>query len=147
MCCHLGQKRNIYTVTVPKLFPSGCVINYKTCSLPTHSSPCRSLHLFLPLYFHFSVATLSLLQVNFPSLSLCLARSHLILPHFVFYVFLPFKFFSSIPRAALSSWSMAIPLPLLFISGFLSLSVCLFHSLEPSHLFVSFWTEDSLALL
>lgn len=52
----------------------------------------------------FCLCTLSLCQVNFHSLSLslCHARSHLISPpHFVFYVFLPSRFFSSTPRAAL----------------------------------------------
>lgn len=57
--------------------------------------------------------------MNFPSACLCLVRSHLISPPcFVFYVLLEL----------LSSWSTALRLPLLFISGSLLLPL-LFQSL------------------
>lgn len=71
------------------------VINYKTCTLQTLSSPSFffSLHLFFPLLSFLD--SLSLCQVNFShSLSLfCLLSPYF--PHFAFHVLLPSSFSSS----------------------------------------------------
>lgn len=124
-CFSPVTKKEIYPLSLcsHEPFPCGYVINYKTCSLPTHSSPCP----FAP--FDFASTFISLYSCtlsNFYSLSLflCLSCSHLISPsHFV--CVSPFKISSLLFPVLLFSWSVATCLLLLFISGFLSLSLTL----------------------
>lgn len=143
-------KRNTSTVTVHKLLssyeicPSVYVINYKTCTLPTHSSRC----LFAPFVFasaFISLHSLALSSEFSPSLSL----SCLLSPHFTSSFCLlcvpPFKFFSSGSRASLfliSGYSSAFAVYLRLFC----LSICLVRSLEPSHLFVFYVFAQKIAL-
>ncbi len=125
-----------------KYFPQGYVINYKTCTLLTHSSLCP----FAPFVFAstlISLYSLALSSEIFSSHSLCLACIHLVSPpHFVYYVALPSSFSSFIPGATL----FLIYSPASAV--YLRVSVCLFRSLHPHiSLCGEFCTEDSLVLL
>lgn len=144
-----GQKLHLSTVTVHRLlwsdeiFPSGCVMEYKTCIAPTHSSPCP----FAPFVFASTSISLCALALS-SEFSLSLPLSCSPSPHFTFSFYLlcasPFKFFfSKTPRDALFSWSTASRLPLLFISGFFCLSLPLSPTLTS---LCEFCTEDSLVL-
>lgn len=83
-----------------EIFPSGYVINYKTCTLPTHSSPCP----FAPFVFASTFISLYYLTLS-SEFSLSLSLSCSLSPHFTSSFCLlcvsPFKFFSSIPRVGL----------------------------------------------
>lgn len=147
--CSKKKKKDISTVTVHKLlcsceiFPSGYVINYKTCTSATHSSPCP----FAPFVFastFISLYSLALSSAFSPSLSLSSSPS----PHFTSSFCLlcvpPFNFFSFIPCAALFliyGYSSASAV-------YLRVSVSLHLSRTLTSLCVwSFCTEDSLVLL
>lgn len=84
-----------------EIFPSGCVINYKTCILPTHSSPCP----FAPFVFASTFISLYYLALSSEfslSLSLSCSLSPHFTPSFCLLCVSAFKFFSSIPCVALS---------------------------------------------
>lgn len=119
-----------------EIFPSGYVINYKTCTLPTHSSPCQ----FAPFVFASTFISLYSLAPSseFPlSLSLSCSLSPHFTPSFCLLCVPPFKFFffHSPSRSLLDLWLFVCVCSL--SQGFcLFPSICLFRSLKPSHLFV-----------